>query len=91
MVIQRALDGIAALAMTILLLFAAPAAAQTFPPLTGRVVDQAHLLSPEPPARQTPAARRQGGASPQLPSPKLTVGAFCAPAAASNGTFGLAP
>jgi uncharacterized protein len=25
---------------------AAPAAAQTFPPLTGRVVDQAHLLSP---------------------------------------------
>jgi uncharacterized protein len=26
--------------------FAAPAAAQTFPPLTGRVVDQAHLLTP---------------------------------------------
>jgi uncharacterized protein len=26
---------------------ATPAAAQTFPPLTGRVVDQAHLLSPE--------------------------------------------
>ena len=26
---------------------AAPAAAQTFPPLTGRVVDQAHLLTPE--------------------------------------------
>ena len=25
---------------------AAPATAQTFPPLTGRVVDQAHLLSP---------------------------------------------
>jgi uncharacterized protein len=33
--------GIAAL----FLLLAAPAAAQTFPPLTGRVVDQAHLLS----------------------------------------------
>jgi uncharacterized protein len=30
-----------------LLLFAAPASAQTFPKLTGRVVDQAHLLSPE--------------------------------------------
>lgn len=29
-----------------LLALAAPAAAQTFPPLTGRVVDQAHLLSP---------------------------------------------
>jgi len=29
------------------LLLAAPASAQTFPPLTGRVVDQAHLLSPE--------------------------------------------
>ena len=29
-----------------LLLCAAPAFAQTFPPLTGRVVDQAHLLSP---------------------------------------------
>src|SRR5438270_12240605 len=27
--------------------FMAPAAAQTFPPLTGRVVDQAHLLTPE--------------------------------------------
>jgi uncharacterized protein len=27
--------------------FAAPAAAQHFPPLTGRVVDQAHLLRPE--------------------------------------------
>ncbi|HVL29752.1 MAG TPA: TPM domain-containing protein, partial [Sphingomicrobium sp.] len=30
-----------------LLLLAAPAAAQTFPPLTGRVVDQADLLRPE--------------------------------------------
>ena len=29
------------------LALAAPANAQTFPPLTGRVVDQAHLLSPE--------------------------------------------
>jgi len=38
-------------AMTVLwliavLLFAVPASAQTFPKLTGRVVDQAHLLSP---------------------------------------------
>jgi len=30
-----------------LLLLAAPAFAQTFPPLTGRVVDNAHLLTPE--------------------------------------------
>ena len=30
-----------------LVALAAPAAAQTFPPLTGRVVDQANLLSPE--------------------------------------------
>jgi uncharacterized protein len=30
-----------------LLALAAPASAQTFPPLTGRVVDQAHLLTPE--------------------------------------------
>src|SRR5690349_9938095 len=29
-----------------LLFFAVPATAQNFPPLTGRVVDQAHLLSP---------------------------------------------
>jgi uncharacterized protein len=37
------------LAGLLLALFAlaAPASAQTFPPLTGRVVDQAHLLSPE--------------------------------------------
>lgn len=36
------------LAALLLALFAlvSPAAAQTFPPLTGRVVDQAHLLSP---------------------------------------------
>jgi uncharacterized protein len=33
--------------MTIVLFFATPAVAQTFPPLTGRVVDQAHLLTPE--------------------------------------------
>ena len=46
--IQRALlDCVAALAMTVLLLFAAPAAAQTFPALSGRVVDQADLLRPE--------------------------------------------
>jgi uncharacterized protein len=31
----------------LLLVIAAPAAAQHFPPLTGRVVDQAHLLRPE--------------------------------------------
>ncbi|MFL6764251.1 MAG: TPM domain-containing protein [Sphingomicrobium sp.] len=30
-----------------LLALAAPASAQSFPPLTGRVVDQAHLLTPE--------------------------------------------
>ena len=37
-----------ALAALLLVLFAlvAPASAQTFPPLTGRIVDQAHLLSP---------------------------------------------
>ena len=44
---RRLLDCFAALAMTVLFLTAAPAAAQTFPPLTGRVVDQAHLLRPE--------------------------------------------
>jgi len=37
---------VVALAITVLLLLAAPAFAQTFPPLTGRVVDQANLLSP---------------------------------------------
>jgi len=45
---QRTILGcFAALAMTISLLLAAPAAAQTFPELTGRVVDQADLLSPQ--------------------------------------------
>jgi uncharacterized protein len=43
---KRVLDCFAALAMTMALLFALPAAAQTFPKLTGRVVDQANLLSP---------------------------------------------
>src|SRR5688572_1832727 len=33
--------------MTIRVLVGSPASAQTFPPLTGRVVDQANLLSPE--------------------------------------------
>ncbi|MGN6156176.1 MAG: TPM domain-containing protein [Sphingomicrobium sp.] len=32
--------------MTVLLLFAAPVSAQTFPKLTGRVVDDAHILTP---------------------------------------------
>ena len=36
----------AGLAMLLLALIAGPASAQTFPPLTGRVVDQAKLLSP---------------------------------------------
>ena len=40
-------DVLGLLLATILMLFAAPAAAQTFPPLTGRVVDQAGLLRPE--------------------------------------------
>ena len=47
MAIHRILDCLAALAMTVALLFAAPAAAQNFPELTGRVVDQANLLSPQ--------------------------------------------
>ena len=34
-------------ALVVLLLLAPPAFAQTFPPLTGRVVDQTNLLSPE--------------------------------------------
>lgn len=38
--------GFAAFIMSVALLFAAPAAAQTFPQLTGRVVDDAHLLTP---------------------------------------------
>ena len=41
-----AFAGVTGLLLLALLLLAAPAAAQTFPPLTGRVVDQAHLLSP---------------------------------------------
>ena len=36
-----------AIAISFLFVLAAPAAAQTFPPLTGRVVDQAHLLTAE--------------------------------------------
>ena len=49
MVIQKKfLDCFAALAMTLLLLFAAPASAQHFPANNGSpVVDQAHLLRPE--------------------------------------------
>jgi len=46
--IQRyLLDWFAALAMTVALILAAPVSAQSFPKLTGRVVDQAHLLRPE--------------------------------------------
>ncbi|NKJ43450.1 uncharacterized protein FHW94_002934 [Novosphingobium sp. SG720] len=37
----------AALALLVLAIFATPAWAQTFPQLTGRVVDDAHLLSPQ--------------------------------------------
>jgi uncharacterized protein len=44
---RRLLDCFAALAMTVLLLFATPATAQAYPQLTGRVVDQADLLRPE--------------------------------------------
>ena len=45
---KRILDGFAALAMTVLLFFAVPASAQTFPKNNGSpVVDQANLLSPE--------------------------------------------
>lgn len=48
MAIQRKmLDCFAALAMTLLVLLAAPASAQTFPKLTARVVDNAQLLSSE--------------------------------------------
>lgn len=43
---RRVVDCFAALAMTFLAFLASPAAAQTFPELTGRVVDQANLLSP---------------------------------------------
>jgi uncharacterized protein len=41
------------LLFAIALLFAAPAAAQTYPPLSGRVVDAANLLSPEQEAALT--------------------------------------
>jgi len=44
---KKLLDCFAALAMTLLLLVATPATAQTFPQLTGRVVDQADLLRPD--------------------------------------------
>ena len=44
---------IRALVVAFLLLFAAPAAAQNFPPLTGRVVDRADLLTPEQEAELT--------------------------------------
>jgi len=44
---SRVLDCFVTLATAILLLFATPAWAQNFPPLTGRVVDQANLLRPE--------------------------------------------
>jgi uncharacterized protein len=43
---KRILDCFPLLAMTMLLIFAAPVSAQKFPQLTGRVVDQAHLLTP---------------------------------------------
>ena len=43
----------ALLAVLLALLLAAPAAAQDFPQLTGRVVDQANLLSPEQEAALT--------------------------------------
>ena len=44
---------IRALILALLLAVGAPAAAQTFPPLTGRVVDQADLLSPQQEAELT--------------------------------------
>ena len=46
MAIKRFLDCFSTLAMTVLLFFATPASAQTFPQLTGRVVDDAHILTP---------------------------------------------
>jgi uncharacterized protein len=42
-----------ALATLTVFLLAAPATAQTYPPLTGRVVDDAHLLSPDQAAQLT--------------------------------------
>jgi uncharacterized protein len=54
----RILDCFAALAMTILLFIAAPAAAQTFPPNNGSpVVDQAGILTPEQQADLTSKAQ----------------------------------
>jgi uncharacterized protein len=47
MIQRKVLDCFAALAMTVLLLWAVPASAQSFPQLSGRVVDQADLLRPE--------------------------------------------
>jgi uncharacterized protein len=41
-----AFAGMTLMLFLIFLFFATPVAAQTFPPLTGRVVDQAHLLTP---------------------------------------------
>ncbi|MGI8704601.1 MAG: TPM domain-containing protein [Sphingomicrobium sp.] len=61
---RQVLDCFAALAMTVLL-FAAPASAQTFPELTGRVVDQANLLSPQQEAElaaRSEALEQQTGA-----------------------------
>lgn len=50
---RRILDCFAALALTIVWIVAAPAAAQSFPQLTGRVVDQANLLPPQDEAALT--------------------------------------
>ena len=61
---KRLLDCFAALAMTVALLFAAPASAQTFPQLSGRVVDDAHILTPAQVADLTSksqALENQGG------------------------------
>ncbi|MDR6512894.1 uncharacterized protein J2792_003781 [Novosphingobium capsulatum] len=44
---QSAAQRLAALALLVLAIFATPAWAQTFPQLTGRVVDDAHLLNPQ--------------------------------------------
>jgi len=46
-VTARPLQRLAALALLVLAIFATPAWAQTFPQLTGRVVDDAHLLTPQ--------------------------------------------
>lgn len=52
-----------ALLLLFALLVAAPAGAQTFPPLSGRVVDQAELLSPEQEAQLTQRLEALEGAS----------------------------